>query len=66
MLNQFLVLGQIPGTQHQLSIHELAFIVLLSVEVYLLVKTKDHFLSPAKLLHFKRYNRFAVQLQLFK
>lgn len=66
MLNQFLVLGQIPGTQHQLTTHELAFIVLLTLEVYLVRKNRSLFYNPGKQLRFKRYNRFAVQLQLFK
>ncbi len=66
MLNQFLVLGQIPGTQHQLSINELAFIVLVVIEIYLIRKNKTLFYNPSKFLRFKRYNRFSVQLQLFK
>lgn len=66
MLNEFLVLGQIPGTHHQLSIYELGIIVLLAIEVLLLTKTKNRFFNPSRMLHLKRYNRFTVQLQLFK
>jgi hypothetical protein len=62
----FLVLGQIPGTQHQLSFEEILIITLLGLELYIILHYRKMFFHASRFLKFKRYNRLAVQLQLFK
>ncbi len=66
MLNMFLVLGQIPGTQHQLSFSEILIIALLLLEFYLLRRYKHLFINKKLLTTVRRQNRLPIQLQLFK
>lgn len=66
MLNMFLVLGQIPGTSHQLSFNEIIFGLLLSIELYLIYRHRALFLSHPCFSRFKRNYRLPIQLQLFK
>ncbi len=66
MLNMFLVLGQVPGTQHQLTFNEILITLLIVAEVFMLRRYRKLFLSYPLISRLKRHNRLPIQLQLFK